>query len=505
MKINFIEYWQETVSKYPSKIILTEGDRQVTVAELDTYARNICKAIEGKCQKINVPIAVYLNKSISGIAANIAILYSGNFFFNVDIKSPDERNQKILKLIDPALIISDSENSSKFFLDNEILQLDSILTRDSEYTPTSYLNQIDVDPMCIINTSGSTGMPKSVVLNHRNFIDFFNWSLGEFRFDSLDVIGSLSPAIFDIYVFELMLVMGVGARMVIIPEESIPFPVRMLEVLEREGVTFIFWVPTIMVNISNLKLLEKHALNSLRLVWFAGEVFPTKPFNYWFDTLRDAVFVNLYGPIEITLDCTFYVVKNRVPDDEPIPIGLACRNTNVLVLNEMLVSVESGEVGELCIRGTSLAMGYYNNPEMTAMKFIQNPLNKSYPELIYRTGDLVTVDKDGNIHYKGRNDTMVKHSGYRIELAEIEHAAMNKPQLVRNCCVLYDVVKKQIIMAYENDEELEVSKLRERLSFALPKYMIPTKFVYFKKMPMNTNGKIDRMMIKNEISLGEKK
>jgi amino acid adenylation domain-containing protein len=501
MKINFLEHWKEIVNKFPSKIILTDGDKQVTVTELDSYARNICSVIDAKCNKNNQPIAVYLKKSIAGVASNIAILYSGNFFFNVDVKSPLDRNQKILNLIDPVLILGDSDNLSEYFPEKEILELDSLLINGSDYEPKSYLTQIDVDPMCIINTSGSTGLPKSVVLNHRSFIDFFNWSLDEFAFDCSDVIGSLSPAIFDIYVFELMLLMGTGARMVIIPDESIPFPVKVLETLKKEKVTFIFWVPTIMVNIANLKLLDKESFDSLRLVWFAGEVFPTKPFNYWFDSLKKAIFVNLYGPIEITLDCTFYVIKERVPDDMPIPIGFPCRNTSILVLDEMLRPVEHSKVGELCVRGTSLAMGYYNNPEMTAKKFIQNPLNKSYPELIYRTGDLVAVDTDGSIHYKGRNDTMIKHLGYRIELAEIERAAMNESQLVKNCCVLYDGVKKEIIMAYEHDVELDIGGIRKSMSARLPKYMIPTKYFYFKRMPMNANGKIDRLMIKNKVFL----
>jgi len=499
MKINFIEYWRETVSKYPQKVILTEGGRQVTVAELDAYARNICKCLDEKCPVINVPVAVHLKKSVSGVAANIAILYSGKFFFNVDVKSPDERNQKILSIIEPALIISDSTNSEKDFLGKEVLLVDSLCNRGVEYVPSAYLNLIDVDPMCIINTSGSTGIPKGVVLNHRSFIDFFSWSLSEFGFESSEVIGSLSPAVFDIYVFELTLLMGLGARMVIIPEENIPFPVRILEVLETERVTFIFWVPTIMVNIANLRLLDAHQLSSLRLAWFAGEVFPTKPFNYWFDSLGGVIFVNLYGPIEITLDCTFYVVKDRVPDDSPIPIGLACRNTDYLVLNEMQLPAKAGEIGELYIRGTSLAMGYYNNPEMTSKAFIQNPLNKSYPELIYKTGDLVTLGEGGLIYYKGRNDTMVKHSGYRVELSEIEHAATSSAKLVKNCFVLYDPIKKIIIMAYENKESLDISFIRRKLGEVIPKYMIPNKFVHYLKMPMNANGKIDRLKIKEEI------
>ena len=159
-----------------------------------------------------------------------------------------------------------------------------------------------------------------------------------------------------------------------------------------------------------------------------------------------------------------------------------------------------GEDGELCVRGTSLAMGYYNNPEKTAAAFVQNPLNTAYPELIYRTGDIVYVNSRGEIVYKGRNDSLIKHSGKRIELSEIEHVVINTLQLVKNGCVVYDYEKKEIVFYYEASEEIAVGQLRKRIGEALPKYMIPSKFVFMEQLPRNTNGKIDRLRLKEQLN-----
>ena len=359
---------------------------------------------------------------------------------------------------------------------------------------------IDTDPLCLINTSGSTGTPKSVVLNHKSFIDFTEWALQTMKWAENEIVGSLSPAVFDIYSFELCLLMSKSNTVVIIPEMYAAFPAKILQLIDNLKISYIFWVPTIMVNIANMGLLERFELASLKMVWFAGEVFPTKQFNQWRKKLWKTKFVNMYGPIEITLDCTYYIVERDIPDSEPIPIGFPCRNTDILILddNDYLVEEKNLE-GELCVRGTSLAMGYYNNPEKTALAFVQNPLNSSYPELIYRTGDIVFVNDYGEIVFKGRKDSLIKHSGYRIELTEIEHVIVNTLKLVNNGCAVYDYSKKEIVFFYEREQELSVVELRKSIGKALPAYMIPTKYKFMAELPRNTNGKIDRLMLKNSL------
>jgi len=167
-----------------------------------------------------------------------------------------------------------------------------------------------------------------------------------------------------------------------------------------------------------------------------------------------------------------------------------------MILNEKDRLCAADEEGELCVRGTSLAMGYYNNPEKTAAAFVQNPLNHSYPELIYRTGDIAMINKFGEIMFKGRKDTLVKHSGYRIELGEIEHVIINKLKLVENGCIIYDHDKKEIIFFYESAADIPAAGMRKKIGTELPKYMIPTRFIRLDELPRNTNGKIDRLKLK---------
>ena len=314
-------------------------------------------------------------------------------------------------------------------------------------------------------------------------------------------MGSLSPIVFDIYSFELCMLMAKASTLVVLPAHLAAFPAKILEVLEQHKVNFLFWVPTIMVNIANMDLLSAFKLESLKTVWFAGEVFPTKQYNYWHHHLPQTTFANLYGPIEITLDCTYYIINKEILDEEPLPIGYPCRNTDILVLDDEDRLVKEANVeGELCVRGTSLAMGYYNNPEKTAAAFVQNPLNKAYPEVIYRTGDIVCYSEEGLIMFKGRKDNIVKHQGYRTDLGEIEHVIINTLKLVKNGCIVYNQAEKQITLFYEAEEEVPVTEFRLSIGKVLPKYMIPTAYHRLEQLQRNANGKIDRLFYKKQVN-----
>ena len=482
MKINLIEYFAETAVKYADRIAVINGEQSITFADLDKKARAMAQAIISTCDCKNKPIALFIPKCIEAVWADLAITYSGNTYMNLDVKNPAERLRNILNLIQPAAIITNNANKSKLdgvvpdgihvinidelTFDGFMPSADDLLARISDL--------IDTDPYCIINTSGSTGTPKGVVLNHKSFIDFMAQTFDEYKFTEKDVIGSLSPVVFDIWSYELCLLLGKGASMVVIPDSYSAFPAKILQLLALHKVTYIFWVPTIMVNIANMGLLEQIPLPNLRLVWFAGEVFPTKQFNIWRKALPQTKFANFYGPIEITLDCVYYNIERDIPDDEPLPIGKAFRNTDIIILdeNDQRIS-EPGKEGELCVRGTSLAMGYYNNPEKTAAAFVQNPLNHSYPEIIYRTGDVVVINDRGEIVFKGRKDSLIKHQGYRMELGEIEHVIVNTLRLVKNGCVVYQYQNKEITLFYENETEISPAEFRKALASTLPKYMIP--------------------------------
>lgn len=500
MKINLLELFEDTVKRCPCKTAVIDGNQEITFGELeyksDVIAWRIHQAVEGK----NNVIAVFLPKCIEAIATNLSIAKSGNAFMNLDIKTPGQRINNIISLIQPSVVVSNRKNFELikgYINETNVILLEEIdFEKEVDHGAIAHLKDsiIDTDPFCIINTSGSTGTPKGVALCHLNFWDFLYRSQEAFGFSDNEVIGSLSPMVFDIYIFELCLLMSNSATMILLPQNLSAFPTAILKILSERRVSFIFWVPTIMVNIANMGLLPKTDLSSLKLVWFAGEVFPTKQFNVWKKNLPATKFANLYGPIETSLDSIFYVVERDIPDNEPIPIGYAYKNTDIMLLdeNDKLVTKIDTE-GEICVRGSSVALGYYNNLEKTMAAFVQNPLNHHYPERIYRTGDIAVFNKHGEIVFKGRKDSLVKHQGYRIELGEIEHVIVNTLHLVKNGCIAYNHNRKEITLFYENDEELLASQFRTALATELPKYMIPTVLKRVEVLNRNTNGKIDRL------------
>jgi amino acid adenylation domain-containing protein len=501
MQHNVLEYLESgSVQRFCDRIAIVDGDRVFTFAELEANAKRCASLLVRRHDVINQVIAVFLPKSAGTVFADLGIVYAGNAYTNLDVKSPGPRVGSIIQNLQPVLVVTSRDLAPQLealgvakdamFLVEEIY--DESVTYDNAALLARLGRIIDTDPLCIINTSGSTGIPKGVALTHRGTIDFMDWVFDRFDWNYDVRIGSLSPFYFDIYTLELNLCLAKGATLVIIPDQLAIFPAKLMAFLQQGRVSFIFWVPSIMVNISNQRLLEGLDLKALRTVFFAGEVFPTKHLNGWRKALPGAMFVNLYGPIEIHVDCTYFVVDREFDDSEPIPIGFPCRNTDVLILNAENKPCAQGEPGELCIRGSSLGLGYWNDAEKTARAFAQNPLQKHYPELIYRTGDLVRTNERGEIMFIGRNDFQIKHMGYRIELPEIEHQVLCLDG-VANACVLYKKDAKEITLFYQtNGAEMTPGRIRQELLKTLPKYMIPTVFHQMEELPRNPNGKIDR-------------
>ncbi|MBI3860701.1 MAG: amino acid adenylation domain-containing protein [Planctomycetia bacterium] len=504
MQTNVLEYLERgALARCPDGVAARSDDSTCTYRELADWARSCAADL---CQRVSAtrqPIAVYLPKHWQVIVADLGILYSGNCYSNLDVNSPPQRMRAILDNLQPAAVITSADLLPKlvalgFPLERlvTLAEIQSVAAAiPAEASAAALANRrasaLDTDPVCIINTSGSTGIPKSVAMNHRNVIDFIDWTLETFTFGPRDVFGSLSPFYFDIYTLELYVALATGASISIIPDSLAPFPAKLVEHLAKNHVTFLFWVPSVMVNIANMGLLDKFDLSALTRVFFAGEVFPTRQFNLWRRALPQAQFVNLYGPIEITVDCTYYIIDREFADNEPLPIGIPCRNTEILILDANDRPAGAGQTGELCVRGSSLAMGYWNNPERTAAAFVQNPLNTAYPEMIYRTGDLASWNERGEIMFAGRKDYQIKHMGYRIELGEIETAVTSIGEISAGC-VVYNAEQKEITLFYSSENDLSPGEIRKRLAPALPGYMLPRVFHRLDVMPLNPNGKIDR-------------
>lgn len=500
MQINVTEYLERgALATCPDKTALVDGTVRYTFTEMARHGKRCASLLIKRTTGTSAPIAVFLPKGATTVFADLGIIYSGNIYSNLDTKSPPQRIKNILANLKPVLVITSQALLATVVgfgvAESEVVVIDTVLDDSVAIDDTGIAARldrvIDTDPLCIINTSGSTGTPKGVALHHRSIIDFMDWVMTTLGLDGSERIGSLSPFYFDIYTLELYLSWAKGSTLVIIPDDLPTFPAKLVAYLAEQEVSFIFWVPTIMVNIANMGLLGSADLGKLNKIFFAGEVFPTKHLNMWRKQLPQATFVNLYGPIEIAVDCTYFVVDREMRDDEPLPIGFPCRNTEILILDEHDQPAADGQPGELCVRGSSLALGYWNDPEKTAKAFVQNPLNKHYPELIYRTGDVVSRNERGEIMFLGRKDFQIKHLGYRIELGEIEHV-ISSIGLVDNACVLYHRERKEITLFFEAKQPVPASAIRQGLAGVLPKYMLPTVFKQMEALPRNPNGKIDR-------------
>ncbi len=499
MQTNTLDYLVNTISRFSGRTAITEKFRSITFGEMGTaaviIAERIIQIANVKCE----PIGVYLPRSIESVTSFAGILYSGNFYVPLDTKAPADRIGAILSTLSPKCIITNSKLLSVLlsagYARENIVLLDDVTTLPTENInfglKLRYRDIIDTDPVYVIFTSGSSGIPKGVTISHRSVIDYIDWANNVYLVTERDVIGNQAPFFFDNSTLDIYLCFSKGATLNIIPDEVFAFPVKLIEHMRDFGVTFIFWVPSLMTTIMNFDILSDVSLPSLDKVLFAGEVMPARTLNYWRRHLPNTLFSNLYGPTEITVDCTYYIVNRPIADDEPVPIGFPCHNSDIIILNEQDKQVSDGEIGELCVRGSSLALGYWNSPEKTAAAFTQNPLRQQYPERIYRTGDLVQINAHGEIVFIGRKDSQIKHLGYRIELGEIE-ATASRIEQVRKVCVLYNQNKREITLFYEANADIEFSKIRQSLMKSLPKYMLPTVFHRMDSLPRNPSGKIDR-------------
>ena len=497
MLINVTEYLDVSAVKYPEKTCFADENRSLSFKDLQREAKAVATFLlnENITKK---PIVVFMDKCVDCLVSFLGIAYSGCFYTPIDISMPLDRINKILEVLDPAVIISDKKNISlthNFNFRSKTLLLDEIkLTAIQEDKIGEAISStIDTDPLYVLFTSGSTGTPKGVVVSHRSVIDYTEWVTQTFTITEEDVFGNQAPFYFDNSILDIYCTLKNGSTLNIIPDKLFAFPIKLLEYLRDQNITTIFWVPSALCIVANLKALGKVELKELRKVLFCGEVMPNKQLNMWRKVLPHVLYANLYGPTEITDVCTYYIVDRDFEDSEPLPIGIPCRNTGIIVLNENNELVKAGEKGELCVRGSSLSLGYYANPEKTKEAFVQNPLNMKYQELIYRTGDIVKYNEYGELMYLSRKDFQIKHMGHRIELGEIETVINGIEGVAASCC-LYDEERKKIVLFYIST--LDFNEIISIAKKKLPHYMIPSKCVKLQEMPLNINGKIDRIQLR---------
>ena len=503
MNRTILEILEKTAKKFPDKIIYEDINRKSTYSEFKQVTQKIGSSLAKKIQDINKPVAIYIDRSVTCLETMMGVSYSGNYFTVLDTKSPKERIDLILQTRPEISIVVEKKNVEKIKelnFDGEIFIYEELIEEKIDNDKLSEIRNriIDTDPMYVQFTSGSTGVPKGIVICHRSVITYAYNIKETFKIDEKTIFGNEPPFYFSMSTLEIYTTMISGATMYIIPKMYFAFPIKLLTFLKEKKINTIYWVPSVLCIVANMKALDEIELPDLKKVLFAGEVMPVKQLNIWIEHFPNTMFANLCGPTEITDICTYYIVDRKFENNESLPIGKACYNCDVLIIKEDGTRAKNGEEGELCVRGSFLALGYYNNPEKTNQAFIQNPLNTAYPEIIYKTGDIVKTNERGEILYISRKDFQIKHMGYRIELGEIENAINNIDGII-SCACIYDNENKKIILFYQGNNKLTDKEILHKSKEALPNYMIPNEIHRLSQMVYNANGKIDKNQLKKMV------
>lgn len=501
---NILDYLEQSARHYPDKIAFADEMSTCTYKELWETARSVGTKLANYVPPRS-PVPVFMEKRVETIYAFLGAVYAGCFYVLLDPKLPSERLKQILQTLQSEVLVLHPDYEKQFkaleYERNVVNILEALQEEEDAVLLEAIREQrLDIDPLYAIFTSGSTGIPKGVLVSHRSVIDFMEEFVDIFGITDKDVIGNQAPFDFDVSVKDIYSTLKTGATMQIIPKKMFSFPTKLLDYLDEREITTLIWAVSALCIVTTLKGLEYKVPQKVNKIIFSGEVMPIKHLNEWKKYLPDALYANVYGPTEITCNCTYYIVDREFQPGESLPIGQPFPNEKVFLLDEgnQLVR-EAGKKGEICVSGTALSLGYYRNPEQTKKVFVQNPLNEKYLERIYRTGDMAYYGHDGYLYFASRKDFQIKHMGHRIELGEIE-LAMEMAEGIRRACCTYDEPENKIIAFYEG--EAEKRQIVRALGKKLPAYMIPNVWVKLDRLPITKNGKIDRKKMLKEYREG---
>jgi len=541
--INVLEYLEQTLERMSDtgKVAFTgtpagQGDASsvpsnLTFQELSDQSRSIGSYLASQ-NILKQPIAVFMQKSPAMIAAFLGVVYGGNYYIPLDSEMPAFRIKLILETVNPPLIICDDVTAgllTEWNLSYQKIEFRDIYSYVIDDAALSIIrnNAIDADPLYVVFTSGSTGIPKGVVATHRSVIDYIENLSIVLGVTEDTVFGNQSPLYLDACLKEVYTTLKFGSSAYLIPQSLFMFPVKLIEYLNDNRITTICWVASALSLVAGLGALKAATPKKLHTIAFGSEVFPIKHYNLWRELLPDAKFIHLYGPTEATGMSCFYESKRTYEPDESIPIGHPFPNTEIILLDDDGKIPPQGEPGEICIRGTCLSPGYFADPDKTAAAFVQNPLS-AFPDLIYRTGDLGRRGADGELYYISRRDHQIKHMGHRIELAEIEVVA-NGCNDVGLACAVFDNDDSKIVLYYVGKQAgacqgdgscdtLDPDSVKEQynqnecvtrtvpltrssskaavrsyLKTNLPRYMLPQSIIELDELPRTPGGKLDRV------------
>lgn len=509
-----------SAKRFPEKESVVFKDQHISFGELDKLTDKLAATLHANGVKRGDRVAICMNKSIPSIISILAILKAGAVYIPLDPNSPLQRiayimenagvrcllastkkAEKIRQLEDgkgmpEVLILTDAEQEPAG-LPTKVIPWDAVLQNKGVPPPVT---SIETDLAYILYTSGSTGAPKGVMISHLNALTFINWSAEEFGLQPSDRVSSHAPLHFDLSIFDIFTAIKAGATICLVPEEYSVFPRTLIKFIQEARLTVWYSVPSILIHMLVHGGMGRFQFPDLRLLLFAGEVFPVKYLRELMGILPAASFYNLYGPTETNV-CTFHRVE-KLPEDQvqPVPIGRACSNTEVFALDEHLRLIEEpNRKGELYVRGSGIAKGYWGDRQKTDAHFVANFLISDYRDGMYRTGDIVFFDDRGDYHLVGRKDHMIKSRGYRIELGEIEANLCSHPD-VKEAVVLAipdDLITnrlKALVVPLKKGGN-DARELEKFLAEKIPSYMVPGEIEFVESLPKGSTGKIDRKML----------
>lgn len=506
MLTNILQYLDATAARLPDKTAFSDGRVSLTFGELADIS---CRVGSSLCRAgiAREPVVVLMERAPAEIAAFMGIVRAGCFYAALDAAMPEARMAQICTTLSARVLLCDSRNRTRAealaaALPGGLLVLnyEELCAAEVDTTALEAIREtaIDQDPIYVVFTSGSTGVPKGVVACHRSVIDYTESLCEAIGFSEETIFANQTPLYFDAPLKEIMPTLKYGATTYLVPRMLFSFPIPLCDFLNRNKVNTICWVVSALTMISSFGVLDKDPPRYLTTVCFGSEVFPRPQYDLWRAALPDARFFNLYGPTEATGMSCYWPADRELAPDEPIPVGRPFRNTDILLLGSdesgtprRIMPSEAGVEGEICMRGTCVTLGYYNDPARTSEAFVQNSLQSVYPELIYRTGDLGRYNAHGELVFVCRRDAQIKILGHRVELGEIEAAAA---PAVREVCCVYDAPRTRLVLYYAAD--CQPDDLRRLLATHLPRYMMPAAIHRLDALPHTPNGKLDRKTLR---------
>ena len=498
MNATVLNWLDHTVNTLPDKVAFTDSESTLTFSEFDKITRSVGTFLAKKAAPQS-PIVVMSGRHIITPAVFLGAVRAGCFYAPMDATMPASRLNQILGVIKANFMLVDKAFESvarSLSFDGEIIIIDDILNTEADNILLAKASSalIPTSPLYVIFTSGSTGVPKGVITSHQSLMHYINAVCKVLSMEESDILANQSPFDYIAAVRDIYIPLKTGGSTVVVPKTVFSMPTQLFAFLKEHKVTTICWSVAGIELPAKLGGFAESKPEHLKKVCFSGSVMPNKYLRIWQDNLPDVLYVNQYGPTEATASCTYYVVKDKVEESTVLPIGVPYENYGILLLDENNNEPAPGELGEICVRGPILALGYYGDAERTAEAFIQNPLNPNYRDLIYRTGDLGRFDENGNLMFHGRKDRQIKHMGHRIELGEIESTASNISG-VSECCALYHKEKELLYLFYTGDASSKDIVLHFRS--ILPAFMVPRKLIKLDELPRLPNGKLDMQAMKS--------